>query len=91
MTFVKGKSGNPGGRPRGYADIAAAARSHSKDALAALVRGLDDEKLYVQAAEAILNRGFGKPKQMIEGALDLGLADLMKAIDGRTRGLPRSG
>jgi hypothetical protein len=32
-----------------------------------LVRGLDDPKHYVHAAQVLLNRGLGKPKQVIEG------------------------
>jgi hypothetical protein len=31
-----------------------------------LVRGLDDPKHYVHAAQVLLDRGFGKPKQLIE-------------------------
>jgi hypothetical protein len=67
MPFQKGKSGNPGGRPKGYADLTEAARRHSKDALRTLVNALNDEKLCVQAAVALLDRGYGKPAQAHTG------------------------
>lgn len=66
--FEKGKSPNPGGRPKGYAELRAAARKHTKKALQTLVNALDDPKLCVVAAQALLDRGYGKPSQPIEGA-----------------------
>jgi hypothetical protein len=41
-------------------------REHAPEALAALLRGLSDPKHYVNAATALLDRGFGKPNQPIE-------------------------
>jgi hypothetical protein len=66
--FPKGASGNPGGRVKpGSLDIAALARSHAPEAIAALVRGLTDPKHYVHAAQVLLERGFGRPVQPIIG------------------------
>ncbi len=56
-----GQSGNPKGRPKADLDIAALARSHAPEAMAALVLALDDPKTRVPAATAILDRGFGRP------------------------------
>lgn len=70
--FRKGVSGNPGGRKPDaeLADVKAKAREHAGDALAALVKIATkgkSESARVSAAEAILNRGYGKPAQAVTG------------------------
>lgn len=72
MAFEKGKSGNPGGRPRATMpdgrSLAEAAREHSPKALAVLVYALKSEKIEtaMAAAQALLDRGFGRAAQSIE-------------------------
>jgi hypothetical protein len=65
----KGVSGNPGGRPKGSAEVRELARSHTAAAIEALVSivGNDDSPpaARVSAAQALLDRGWGKPTQMI--------------------------
>jgi hypothetical protein len=61
--FMPGRSGNPNGRPKG--DVQALARQHTERAILTLVESLDDPKLKVQAAVALLDRGWGKPVQEI--------------------------
>jgi hypothetical protein len=59
-----GQSGNPGGRPKGYGDLRELARQHTEDAIATLVaicRNGENESARVAAANAILDRGWGKP------------------------------
>lgn len=74
MPFEKGQSGNPGGRAR-YTlpdgrTLAEVAREHTVAAIETLVQVMqsgDTSAAQVSAANAILDRGWGKPKQ------DLGL------------------
>jgi hypothetical protein len=60
-----GQSGNPRGRPKAPFDIAALCREHAPEAVATLVAALKDPRHKVAAAEALLNRGFGKPAQSV--------------------------
>jgi hypothetical protein len=69
MAFQPGQSGNPGGRPKENAEIKALARAHGKKAIEKLAAMLDsdDERIVTGAAQALLDRGFGKPSQAIVG------------------------
>ncbi len=64
--FQKGVSGNPGGRPQASYDIATLARQYAPEALAALYDALKDPRLKVAAAQALLDRGYGKAIQRQE-------------------------
>jgi hypothetical protein len=64
MRFEKGQSGNLGGRPRGYGDLRDIARQHTELALRTLVdiaEHGENESARVTAANALLDRGWGKP------------------------------
>lgn len=68
MAFQKGQSGNPGGRPKEDAEVKALARDCGPEAvkkLVELMRG-DDRRTALAAAQALLDRGFGKPGQSVE-------------------------
>ena len=63
--FPKGQSGNPGGRPRDKQKVAELARSYTREAIDALVdimRNGKDKRVRGTAATALLDRGWGKPK-----------------------------
>jgi hypothetical protein len=64
--FKPGRSGNPGGRPKAALDVQELARTHTTAAIRALARGLSDPKQYVAAANALLDRAYGRPAQRIE-------------------------
>ncbi|MDR3420148.1 MAG: DUF5681 domain-containing protein [Xanthobacteraceae bacterium] len=67
--FKKGKSGNPGGRPRALASVMHEARRHTFEALRVLLklmRTAESESVRLNAAEAILSRGWGKPIQAFQ-------------------------
>ena len=71
--FQKGTSGNPGGRPRVVADVQQLARERSPEAINILANVMRDEKAppaaRVAAANALLDRGYGKPTQPISQTL----------------------
>ena len=63
--FSKGQLGNPGGRPRDEQKVAEFARSYTREAietLAELMRSGNDERVRGTAAQALPDRGWGKPK-----------------------------
>lgn len=70
MAFKKGQSGNPGGRPKTMGEVREAARAHTKEMIDVLVRiaksGKTDQARAL-AANSILDRGWGKPVQPIDG------------------------
>jgi predicted subunit of tRNA(5-methylaminomethyl-2-thiouridylate) methyltransferase len=87
MAFVKGQSGNPGGRPKGIKELTELARANSKTAFERIVAMLDstDERVVLAAAQEILNRGFGKPSQAVDvthrsAVEDMGEEELDAAI-----------
>ena len=59
---MPGRSGNPGGKTRYMIDVQALAREHTHEAIATLVASLKDDRHKVAAAEALLDRGWGRPE-----------------------------
>lgn len=68
MPFVKGKSGNPGGRPKEANEVRELARQYGPEAILRLAFWMasDNAKASVSACNVLLDRGFGKPDQAIE-------------------------
>lgn len=71
--FPKGKSGNPGGRPKKTQeeyDLEAACRALAPEAVEVLARVMREgkaESSRVRAAETVIDRGFGKAAQVVTG------------------------
>jgi len=70
MPFQPGQSGNAGGRPKGAGELKERARGYTDAAVAVLVAALSgkDQKLRVQAAQILLDRGWGRAEQQNEHA-----------------------
>ncbi|ODT97411.1 MAG: hypothetical protein ABS82_00195 [Rhodanobacter sp. SCN 67-45] len=68
--FVKGQSGNPGGRPKLTGHVQELARAHTDDAIKTLAAIMLDKKANATsratAAQALLDRGWGKPAQQLK-------------------------
>jgi hypothetical protein len=70
--FQRGASGNPGGRPRAHiGDLSREARRYASLAVGTLVKicrnGMERNKLV--AARELLDRGYGRPVQMVDASL----------------------
>ena len=84
MKWVKGMSGNPGGRPKLEVSIRDLAQQNSMEALETLVQvmrtGKPGERLI--AANAILDRAYGRPTQSVEMSGDRStLVDLLVSLN----------
>jgi hypothetical protein len=73
--FSKGRSGNPGGRPKVVAEIQTAARNMTGEVLARFLKIIIDDdadpRAQVAAGREILDRGWGKPTQMIDAKVNI--------------------
>ena len=86
--WAKGKSANPGGRPKEVADIKRLARQYTPEAVKALRQALKRNEHAVAAATLLLAYGYGKPASTINVRQITDLADLtedeLRAIAGDT-------
>lgn len=68
--FEKGKSGNPGGKPKGQGHIRDLAREHTEMALKTLVSIAENPKAApssrVAAAATLIDRGWGRAPQTVD-------------------------
>jgi hypothetical protein len=65
--FKPGVSGNPSGKRKACQDVQALARTHTPEAIEALVAALAYPRERVAAAVALLDRGWGKPTVVVAG------------------------
>ena len=86
--FQKGHSGNAGGRPKDEHRVAELARSYTTEAidtLVALMRTGKDERVRGTAAQALLDRGWGKPKVEVVTEEKQDYIAALKAVNERLR------
>ena len=73
--WKKGQSGNPSGISKIPKEVVTLAKAHTVEAVEALVRCLKDYEgmVVVRAAEALLNRAWGRPaaELHVSGAIDI--------------------
>ena len=67
-SWVKGQSGNPGGRPKMPEDLKRAMQGLAEDASKVLQEAMqsDDLRARILAAGHVLDRGYGKPTQVVD-------------------------
>lgn len=95
--YISGHSGNPSGRPKDEYKVAELARTYTSEAidtLVELIRYGKDERVRGTAAQALLDRGWGKPKQELlteeSGGLLASLRVVSDRIKAREEVLPAS-
>ena len=68
--FRPGVSGNPGGRPKELREVTELARSQTTDAIKTLVAAMNTDSApwaaRIAAANAILDRGWGRTKESVD-------------------------
>ena len=84
--FAPGQSGNPGGRPKDEYRVAELARSHTLEAIDTLVelmREGKDERVRGTAAQALLDRGWGKAKVEVVAGAEGSYLDVLRVVNER--------
>lgn len=86
MTFVKGVSGNPSGRPKEPVELKNLARTHTVEAIDTLANWMrsDEARASVMASQILLDRGWGKAVQPVSGEDGKAIEVLIRTIvDGK--------
>jgi len=84
--FAPGQSGNPGGRPKDDHRVAELARSYTVEAIETLVelmRHGKDERVRGTAAQALLDRGWGKAKVEVVTSAEGSYLDVLRVVNER--------
>lgn len=90
--FISGHSGNAGGRPKDEYRVAELARSYTAEAIETLVdlmRHGKDERVRGTAAQALLDRGWGKAKVEVVSTAESSYLELLQAVNDQIKQEPR--
>ena len=82
--FAPGQSGNPGGRPKDEHRVAELARSYTVEAIDTLVELMrvgKDERVRGTAAQALLDRGWGKAKVEVVTDTEGSYLDVLRLVN----------
>ena len=82
--FASDQSGNPGGRPKDEHRVAELARSYTLEAIDTLVelmRDGKDERVRGTAAQALLDRGWGKAKAEVVTNAEGSYLDVLRVVN----------
>lgn len=82
--FKPGVSGNPGGRAKVVGELRDLARTHTATALNTLIELMQHDpngKVRLEAANAVLDRGYGKPSQSVSVDADVRTTVTKKLAD----------
>ena len=86
--YISGHSGNPSGRPKDEYKVAELARTYTSEAIDTLVdlmRHGKDKRVRGTAAQALLDRGWGKPKQELLTEESGGLLASLRVVSDRIK------
>ena len=86
--FAPGQSGNPGGRPKDEHRVGELARSYTLEAIETLIdlmRHGRDERVRGTAAQALLDRGWGKAKVEVVSNAEGGYLELLRTVNERPK------
>ena len=90
--FISGHSGNAGGRPKDEHRVSELARSYTVEAIETLVdlmRHGKDERVRGTAAQALLDRGWGKAKVEVVSKAESSYLELLQAVNDQIKQEPR--
>jgi len=90
--FISGHSGNAGGRPKDEHRVSELARSYTVEAIETLVdlmRHGKDERVRGTAAQALLDRGWGKAKVEVVSNAESSYLELLQAVNDQIKQEPR--
>ena len=82
--WTKGKSGNPGGRPKAIVELKKLCQEATPKAIRKVIRLInsEDERVALAAAQTVIERGYGKPTQHVEATVNF--FDRLSDVERRT-------